>query len=163
MTRLHPDGGALSEGMRAIAAQVEAGTAPSSDATLRWLDDHRVVLTDGDLQLRATVYVARDRTYVCILGQTFEVVHEDDARAAAQLAGGETAAASPMTGVIAAVHVEAGQAVETGASLFVVEAMKMEYVVRAPRDVTIAAVHGAVGDQVDLGAEIVQFTHEEDA
>ena len=156
-----PDADALIAFARSLGP-VEA-ISPSDDATLRWLDDTRVVLTDGDIQLRATVFVGRDRTYVSILGQTFEVAHEDDARAAAVHAGGEMAAVSPMTGVIAAVHVAAGDTVESGAALFVVEAMKMEYVVRAPRDVAIAAVNGAAGEQVDLGAEVVQFAPDDDA
>ena len=130
---------------------------PSEKTHLRWIDDHQVVVEDGPLRLRATVYVGRDVTYVCINGQTFEIPHDDDAAAAAAHAGGELAAISPMTGLLAAVHVEPGQAVESGAALFVVEAMKMEYVVRAPRDVTVEAVNGAAGEQVELGAEVVHF------
>lgn len=162
MTRPPLDAQALTAAAEALRAD-GAEAAPSKDAHVRWIDDHRVVVTDGDLQLRATVFVGRDMTYVCIDGQTFEVAHEDDAKAAAAHAGSETAAASPMTGVLAALHVEAGQTVESGTALFVVEAMKMEYVVRAPRDLTVASVHGNAGEQVDLGAEIVQFAPEESA
>ena len=84
------------------------------------------------------------------------------ARAAA---GGsdEDFATSPMTGTLAKLSVEPGTAVAEGGELFVVEAMKMEYVVKAPRDVMVAEVRGSVGGQVDQGAVVVTFESEGDA
>lgn len=136
----------------------EVGLSP--DARVTWLDEHRAVLIDGDLRVPATVFVARDVTYVSVRGCTYEVREDDAATAAAHTTGSETAAVSPMTGVLAKLHVTSGQAVASGEPLFVVEAMKMEYVVRAPRDVTVDAVQGAEGEQVELGAEVVTFASE---
>jgi 3-methylcrotonyl-CoA carboxylase alpha subunit len=64
---------------------------------------------------------------------------------------------APMPGRIVAVEVEAGTHVHAGATLMVLEAMKMEHAVAAPMDGTVVAVHFAVGDQVDEGAELVAF------
>jgi 3-methylcrotonyl-CoA carboxylase alpha subunit len=39
----------------------------------------------------------------------------------------------------------------------VLEAMKMEHVIAAPRDGTVAQVHFRAGDQVEEGAELITF------
>ena len=53
--------------------------------------------------------------------------------------------------------VEPGTSVSQGAELFVVEAMKMEYVVRAPRAVTIGTVAFSQGDAVEQGDIVCTF------
>ena len=68
-----------------------------------------------------------------------------------------------MTGTLMALHAEVGAAVAEGEPLFVVEAMKMEYVVRAPRDVVVASVDGAVGGAVQIGQAVVTFEPSESA
>jgi 3-methylcrotonyl-CoA carboxylase alpha subunit len=57
-----------------------------------------------------------------------------------------------MPGLVKAVHVASGEAVEAGARLVTLEAMKMEHALRAPRAGTVAAVPVAPGDQVEEGA-----------
>ncbi len=69
-------------------------------------------------------------------------------------------ALSPMTGVVAKVNVVDGQEVAAGEPLFVVEAMKMEFVVEAPRDVTVERVLCAPGERVDIGRKVVTFVEE---
>ena len=51
----------------------------------------------------------------------------------------------------------AGARVERGATLLVMEAMKMEHTIVAPADGVVADVLFSVGDQVDEGAELVRF------
>ena len=70
---------------------------------------------------------------------------------------------SPLPGTVIALHVAAGDVVERGQLLMVVEAMKMEHKIVAPDDVTIAAVRFAVGDRVDTGDVLVDFVASEDA
>jgi len=74
-----------------------------------------------------------------------------------QHGGDEPFAASPMTGVVVEVPVKPGDVVEKGGTLAVVEAMKMQFVVRAPRDVVVAAVKAAPGASVDIGQVLVEF------
>jgi pyruvate carboxylase len=62
-----------------------------------------------------------------------------------------------VPGVIT-VLVEPGEAVEAGDRLAVIEAMKMESVVTAPRAGTVAAVHCATGDQVDAGDLVAEIS-----
>ena len=58
---------------------------------------------------------------------------------------------------VLAVHVADGQQVDAGATLLVVEAMKMEHPVVAPTAGTVTAVHVGVGDGVDAGTALLAF------
>jgi 3-methylcrotonyl-CoA carboxylase alpha subunit len=60
-----------------------------------------------------------------------------------------------MPGKVIAVHVAAGDAVEAGQPLVVMEAMKMEHTIRAPEAGTVRDVFFAAGDQVADGAELL--------
>jgi 3-methylcrotonyl-CoA carboxylase alpha subunit len=51
--------------------------------------------------------------------------------------------------------VRPGETVARGAVLAIVEAMKMEHAVTAPRDGIVEAVHFAAGDLVPEGAELL--------
>lgn len=94
--------------------------------------------------------------WVAIDGHTYELKAETPGRSASR-GGVEHVANSPMTGTLLEVAVSPGDRVEEGETLFVVEAMKMEYAVRAPRDVQVAAVHHAAGDKVEIDEPIVAF------
>jgi len=76
--------------------------------------------------------------------------HSEDAQA--DHGGGLTA---PMPGKIISISVKAGDAVEKGQPLLVMEAMKMEHTISAPADGKVAEIFYAVGDQVAEGAELV--------
>jgi len=55
---------------------------------------------------------------------------------------------APMHGRVTQVLVAPGHAVEAGALLIVIEAMKMEHQLRAPRAGTVGSLHARPGDQV---------------
>ncbi|RKP50219.1 acetyl/propionyl/methylcrotonyl-CoA carboxylase subunit alpha [Pararobbsia silviterrae] len=64
---------------------------------------------------------------------------------------------APMPGKVVAIHVEAGQAVEKGQALLVIEAMKMEHTIVAPADGIVDAMLFRVGDQVSDGAQLLHL------
>ncbi|KAH9634105.1 hypothetical protein HF086_001307 [Spodoptera exigua] len=67
-------------------------------------------------------------------------------------------ASSPTPGVLERVLVSKGDKVVKGQPLFVVIAMKMEYVVRSPRDGVVAALAPfKLGDSVGKGAQVVML------
>ena len=68
--------------------------------------------------------------------------------------GGLTA---PMNGSIVRVLVEAGQQVEAGTALVVLEAMKMEHSIRAPHAGTVKALYCSEGEMVSEGAVLVEL------
>lgn len=69
-------------------------------------------------------------------------------------AEGPTTIASPMPGKVVAVLVEEGQQVVKGQGLVVVEAMKMENELKAPRDGVVKNLSATVGSPVDGGAAL---------
>lgn len=77
------------------------------------------------------------------------------APAAAQLSGEVVKA--PMPGTILKVNVNPGDAVKSGQVLMVLEAMKMENDIVAPRDGTIGQVAVAKGATVDTGAPLLSL------
>ena len=62
-----------------------------------------------------------------------------------------------MPGKVIRVLVAPGDEVEARAQLVVVEAMKMELPLTAPRAGTVRAVHAAEGDTVERGAILVEL------
>ncbi len=70
------------------------------------------------------------------------------------IVGGPT---SPMPGTVQSVHVSEGQDVSAGDRLVVVEAMKMEHVIRAHADATVTRVHVEAGQSVAAGRVLVEL------
>lgn len=64
---------------------------------------------------------------------------------------------SPLPGVIVEVCVKEGQAVKAGQKVAVLEAMKMENEIPAPKDGTITAIHVSKGDSILEGAPVVSL------
>ena len=64
---------------------------------------------------------------------------------------------APMPGKVIAVKKAAGDAVSKGEEILIVEAMKMENAIRAPRDGRVKRIAAKVGDMVAPGAVLVEL------
>jgi len=64
---------------------------------------------------------------------------------------------SPMPGLLTQLLVKVGDEVQAGQNLVVVEAMKMENVLRAERDSKIVRIHAAVGETLAVDQAILEF------
>ncbi len=117
---------------------------------------HSFVVGGGSF---AALVDGHDGEYTVVLdGRPVDVVVEDErtarlrmAAGVGQRAAGETTVAAPMPGLVVAVHVEAGQAVAKGASLIVLQAMKMENDLTARADGIVKDVLVSPGQTVDQG------------
>jgi propionyl-CoA carboxylase alpha chain len=98
--------------------------------------------------------------------QGFEVavnVFTESEAAAARLMPVATAADTgkkllcPMPGLVVSIAVAEGQEVKAGETLAVVEAMKMQNVLRAERDGTVKKIHAAPGATLAVDALILEF------
>ncbi|MGQ0677530.1 MAG: acetyl-CoA carboxylase biotin carboxylase subunit [Rhodospirillales bacterium] len=64
---------------------------------------------------------------------------------------------SPMPGLLSQVAVKPGQEIKAGEPLAVVEAMKMENVLRAERDGRVKAIHAKPGASVAVDQRLIEF------
>ena len=102
---------------------------------------------------------------VVVEGWRFELIVEDSARARlrrratrvpdATAASGPTEIRAIIPGRIAAIHVVAGDVVEAGQSLLVVEAMKMQNELRTSHAGTVERVAVGEGETIDNGDLLV--------
>ncbi len=115
------------------------------------------VVAEGRTQ---TVRIARDNTrrFLHLDGWTLEytVAASGEPGSGAPHAAHEDLTA-PMPGGVTQVLVRRGERVTVGQPLVIVEAMKMEHVIRAPRPGRITALRVREGDQVDGGAVVVEI------
>ena len=63
----------------------------------------------------------------------------------------------PMPGLVVSIDVRKGQQVKAGETLCVVEAMKMQNILRAERDVTVSEILAEPGDSLAVDATIMEF------
>jgi len=65
---------------------------------------------------------------------------------------------APMPGMVLKVFVTEGTEVKKGDNLFILEAMKMENIIKSPDDVTVKTVKINPGDKVEKGQVLLQFS-----
>ena len=76
--------------------------------------------------------------------------------------GGGGRLTAPMPGKVVAVLVEVGKEVSKGDPLMILEAMKMEHTISAPRDGCIAQINYSVGSVVSDGVELLNLVVEQE-
>jgi 3-methylcrotonyl-CoA carboxylase alpha subunit len=111
----------------------------------------------GERRVNAAVVISAERRVVFFEGRAWPLSRVDTLHvggAGEEAVGGLR---SPMPGKVIALVAAAGTVVEKGAPLLVLEAMKMEHTISAPRKGRIKAFHFAPGDQVGDGVELVDF------
>ena len=124
-------------------------------------------LSDGALRLRgaegevtAQVTAAEGRRFVRI--GSLDFVLERLARGSSRGARAHGAGLeSPMPGVVTRVMVAPGDTVKKGQPLMAIEAMKMEHLIRAPRDGTVRSLAAAAGAMVAGGVALVELEESE--
>lgn len=118
----------------------------------------------GDRRLR--VYVASDgqRRYVAMAGQTWVLErHKPEQKRRFGAAGGPGAGSleASMPGLVLDVLVSAGDKVERGDTLVLLEAMKMELRITAPTTGRVTQVYCKAGEVVDRGQVLVEIASAE--
>jgi 3-methylcrotonyl-CoA carboxylase alpha subunit len=121
------------------------------------LGDGRHDLTLGSRRLRLAVYAQGEQLGVfapeasALVREIDPIAHAGESRAEA---GRLTA---PMPGKLIAFLAQPGDTVQRGQPLAVMEAMKMEHTITAPRDGRVAELLYGVGDQVPEGGELLRL------
>jgi len=145
-------GGAMRIDTGSVSLAVRPGRRDGGRIALE-LEDR--IVTVGVVPAGAGLHVLHD-------GRTYTVTRPDHAAEDDESTGGPTQVTAPLPGKVVKVSVRSGDTVERGATLAVLEAMKMELGVEAPRGGRIDEVAVSEGDQVVEGAVLVTFLDEDD-
>ncbi|QIB34918.1 acetyl-CoA carboxylase biotin carboxylase subunit [Ancylobacter pratisalsi] len=103
-----------------------------------------VALAHRGIAVDANVYTNREAELALLMPEKTE-------------AGSGKQLLCPMPGLVVSIAVSEGQEVKAGEALAVVEAMKMENVLRAERDATVARILTKAGDSLAVDAVILEF------
>ena len=64
---------------------------------------------------------------------------------------------APMPGLVLSIKTNTGEYADEGQNLLILEAMKMENIIKAPQSGVIAQVHVKQGDKVEKGQLLIEF------
>ena len=112
------------------------------------LGDNRQIVNIYTNGVVADVFTSHGATQIIAIDA---LAHAGDA----QVEGGRLTA--PMPGKVVSFAVKAGDKVQRGQVLAVMDAMKMEHTIAAPMDGVVAELLYAPGDQVTEGAELLKL------
>jgi len=126
------------------------------DALLRLLDGGRIHVFQV-ARLAGAYNLRHGGVHVAVSVRNSEAAEVTALMPSKRAAGVSKALLSPMPGLVVSVNVTEGQDVKTGEPLAVVEAMKMENVLTAERDVTIKKINRKKGDNVALDDVLIEF------
>ena len=127
---------------------------------LRHRGETREILLDEDARRigrspRIVTAVLGDRIFVWCEGATHSFERVRAARSASGGEGGDLLA--PMPGRVRKVAAAVGDRIERGMVLIVLEAMKMEHAIKAPKDGILKRLLVKEGDLVDAGMELAEI------
>jgi acetyl/propionyl-CoA carboxylase alpha subunit len=106
---------------------------------------------------QAEAQIVKGQLWVHVNGRTIAIESEKKSsrRGAAKVKTGDILA--PMPGKVTKLLKQTGDLVNAGEAVLVMEAMKMEYTLKAEVSGKIEQIHGAVGEQVALGKMLVKI------
>ena len=126
-------------------------------ADIQPLGDGWYLVTEGDRRWRVAVAGNREETWVFVDGQVARIDAGSASTRGRVRGRGDAGVMAPMPATVVAINATAGQSVNEGDTLIVLEAMKMELPIKAPRGGVVKAVHCAKGDLVQPGVNLLEL------
>lgn len=114
-----------------------------------------IKLLQGGQVVIANVVKNKDTWWVHINGRTLTYTTADSRKSGTKITQGSLQA--PMPGTILDIQVSAGQSVEQGQSLLVMEAMKMEHKITAPFTGIVEKINCNTNQKVDRGFVLIEL------
>jgi 3-methylcrotonyl-CoA carboxylase alpha subunit/geranyl-CoA carboxylase alpha subunit len=142
--------------------RIETGDATHEARVQRNGDLLHIALNGKHWQARAVACTgAVQRWHVQLQGtECFELWLTDQSHSAPSTGASAQAAQSlraPFNGKLIALHVQEGQQVKQGDAVLVIESMKLEHILCAPRDAVVHSLLASVGQQVGPGQVLLQW------
>lgn len=128
-------------------------------------ETYSVLIGERSLSVVVVKEDPEDGTSLMLVGgRTYRVALQDDRAELIERMGLDKAAQvgvpevkAPMPGLVLNILVDPGQVVKKNEPVLVLEAMKMENVIRAPGDAVVQAVHTDKGTAVEKGQLLLSF------
>jgi 3-methylcrotonyl-CoA carboxylase alpha subunit/geranyl-CoA carboxylase alpha subunit len=141
-----------------LVQQAHIGDAPDARQSTRH------ITLDGvrwQVRAQAVKHLNEVRWHVQLQGgQNCEIWLTDQSHSAPSTGQAAIAAQTlraPFNGKLIALHVQAGDGVTKGSAVLVIESMKLEHTLTAPRDAVVHSVSVSAGQQVGPGQALVQW------
>lgn len=117
---------------------------------------YRVEVVKSDIVAKHFTIKINGRHYPVVLKDKFDVLLEKmgmNTNAAAKV----NHVRAPMPGLIIDLKVKDGDQVKAGDALLILEAMKMENIIKSPGDATVKSVKVRMGDGVEKNQVLIEF------
>ena len=117
---------------------------------------YRAEVVERDVSGKNMVIKVNGRSYPVAIKDKFDLLLEKmgmNANAAAKVNN----VRAPMPGLIIELKVKDGDNVKAGDTLLILEAMKMENIIKAPGDATVRSVKVSMGDGVEKNQVLIEF------
>ena len=117
----------------------------------------------GDRFIKSVITEGEKEKYVFVDGNVFKVKPVELTGVKKTKKKEEGDLSSPISGKVVSVKAKEGAAVKKGDVLMVIEAMKMEYLIRAPYDGKVKKVNFKEKDQIEIGQNTVELIKNKEA
>ena len=114
------------------------------------------LVNDGDKSWRVAIAHDERGIWFFVDGQAGLLEYQETSRGRAK-GRGDSSVMAPMPATVVTINAAAGQRVNEGDTIIVLEAMKMELPIRSPRSGIVKAVHCAKGDLVQPGVTLLEI------
>ena len=114
----------------------------------------------GDRVIKCVITEGEKEKFVFVDGDVFKVRPIELTGMKKTKKEEESGLSSPISGKVVSVKVKNGDKVKKGEILLIIEAMKMEYIIRAPYDGRVKKVNFKEEDQVEIGQNTVELEKE---
>src|SRR5262249_40088463 len=135
--------------VRVDAAEFELASETMPDGKLRLVGENGVTVAEGTPD--------GARRFVRLGALAFVLARESGSRSRSGVGPQDGGMEAPMPGVITKVMVVVGDEVTKGQPLVALEAMKMEHLIRAPREGRVKKVAASPGQMVQAGVALVEL------
>jgi len=115
------------------------------------------IVKDGDHQVRIAVADEETATWVFVDGNVWRIDKAYEQPGRRGKSRGESSVMAPMPATVVTINAAPGRTVSEGDTVIVLEAMKMELPIKAPRSGVVKAVNCAKGELVQPGVNLVEI------
>ena len=114
-------------------------------------------VTQGDRNVRVAVAADATSTWVFLDGNVWRIEKEEEGGGRRSQSRGDSSVMAPMPATVVAINTAVSKTVNEGDTIIVLEAMKMELPIKAPRTGVVKAINCAKGDLVQPGVTLVEI------